>query len=143
MDRCKPRTSMTWPGFGMIVLLLASGLFLPFSSEAVITTRVSVASDGSQGNDYSNNPSISADGRFVAFRSLASNFVLGDTNGKEDIFVHDRQTGQISRISVTSDGTEGNDHSYSPSISTDGRFVAFTSYASNLVHGDTNGKMDI
>src|SRR3990170_4855749 len=57
------------------------------------TTRVSVASDGSQGNSGSGGSSISADGRYVAFASSASNLVSGDTNRYEDIFVHDRQTG--------------------------------------------------
>jgi len=109
------------------------------------TTRVSVASDGTQGNSGSYNPSISADGRFVGFVSHASNLVAGDTNGDWDIFVHDRQTGETTRVSVASDGTQGNDHSYdlSPSISADGRFVAFESRASDLVPGDTNGLYDI
>jgi Tol biopolymer transport system component len=107
------------------------------------TTRVSVASDGAQGNGDSECPSISADGRYVAFQSYASNLVPGDTNLVRDIFVHDRLTGQTTRVSVASDGTQGNDHSRFPSISADGRYVAFASLASNLVPGDTNGKQDI
>jgi Tol biopolymer transport system component len=108
------------------------------------TTRVSVASDGTQGNDASwACPSISADGRYVAFSSWASNLVPGDTNGVRDIFVHDRVTGQTTRVSVASDGTEGNGHSDLPSISADGRYVAFASEASNLVPGDTNRWADI
>jgi Tol biopolymer transport system component len=107
------------------------------------TTRVSVASDGTQGNSYSQWPSISADGRYVAFMSWASNLVPGDTNEVQDIFVHDRMTGQTTRVSVASDGTEGNGDSWLPSISADGRYVAFASEASNLVSGDTNGKRDI
>jgi len=107
------------------------------------TARVSVASDGSQGNDASVNPSISADGRYVAFDSYASNLVSGDTNGHEDTFVHDRQTGQTARVSVASDGSQGNDASVYPSISADGRYMAFNSDASNLVSGDTNGTYDI
>jgi len=101
------------------------------------TTRVSVASDGTQANGHSFDPSISADGRYVAFISLASNLVSGDTNDHQDIFVHDRQTGQTTRVSVASDGTQANDHSFDPSISADGRYVAFISFASNLVGGDT------
>jgi Tol biopolymer transport system component len=101
------------------------------------TTRVSVASDGTQSNQHSYNPSISADGRYVAFESEATNLVSGDTNNHQDIFVHDRQTGQTTRVSVASDGTQANDYSYNPSISADGRYVAFISYASNLVGGDT------
>jgi len=107
-----------------------------------ITQRVSVASDGSQGNDGSSYPSLSADGRYVAFGSGASNLVSGDTNGW-DVFVHDRQTGSTQRVSLASDGSQGNNYSYSPSISTNGRYVAFVSGASNLVSGDTNGVPDI
>jgi Tol biopolymer transport system component len=99
---------------------------------------VSVTSDGTQGNSHSAFPSISADGRYVAFSSLASNLVPGDTNGVPDVFVHDRLTGQTTRVSVASDGTQGNDHSGCPSISADGRYVAFESLASNLVPGDTD-----
>jgi Tol biopolymer transport system component len=107
------------------------------------TTRVSVASDGTEGNGDSWTPSISADGRYIAFTSRASNLVPGDTNGREDVFVHDRLTGQTTRVSVASDGTEGNNHSVGGSISADGRYVAFDSWASNLVPGDTNGVWDV
>jgi len=82
--------------------------------------------------------------RFVAFFSYATNLVAGDTNGLRDIFVHDRQTGTTTRVSVDSTGTEGNDAShYTPSISADGRYVGYFSSASNLVAGDTNGNADI
>ncbi len=67
----------------------------------------------------------------------------GDTNGDDDVFVHDRQTGTTTRVSVRSSGRQGNSHSFSPSISGDGRFVAFDSAASNLVPGDTNGFKDV
>jgi archaellum component FlaF (FlaF/FlaG flagellin family) len=109
------------------------------------TTRVSVDSLGVQGNSDSFLPSISSDGRFVTFNSPASNLVPGDTNGYWDVFVHDRQAGQTTRVSVDSGGLQGNLHSYSwrPSISSDGRFVAFSSEASNLVPGDTNDDGDI
>jgi Tol biopolymer transport system component len=107
------------------------------------TSLVSVASDGTQGDCCSTQPSISANGRYVAFQSLAGNLVSGDTNGTEDIFVHDRQTGQTSLVSVASDGTQGNSDSRRPSISADGRFVAFDSMASNLVAGDINGAWDV
>ena len=74
------------------------------------------------------------------FHSDASNLVPGDTNGISDVFVYDRQTHTIERVSVASDGTQGNGHSSSVgSISADGRYVAFDSNASNLVPGDTNG----
>jgi hypothetical protein len=107
------------------------------------TSRVSVASDGTQGNNASWFTSISADGRYVAFHSEASNLVDGDTNGYGDLFVHDRTTGETSRVSIASDGTEGNNLSYAPFISADGRYVAFNSQASNLVDGDTNGYGDL
>ena len=107
------------------------------------TDRVSVSSSGAQGNGYSWVPEISADGRYVAFGSLAANLVAGDTNGAEDIFVYDRQTGLTSRVSIRSDGVQGNDGSWSPVLSADGRFVVFHSYASNLVAGDTNSVADV
>ena len=107
------------------------------------TARVSVASDGAQGNNDSYWACVSADGRFVAFASSAGNLVEGDTNGAADVFVHDRQAGHTTRVSVASDGTQGNDGSYCPSISADGRFMAFDSYADNLVDGDTNGGWDV
>ena len=93
---------------------------------------------GTQANDHSFRPSISADGRFVAFTSRANNLVAGDTNGWEDIFVKDTLTGAISRVSTDNVGAQANNYSYEPSISADGRFVSFTSYAKNLVAGDTN-----
>jgi len=102
-----------------------------------ITERVSVDSAGSEGNVSSTLPAISADGRYIAFESMASNLVAADTNGIEDIFVHDRQTGVTERVSVDSAGSEVNGPSYDPAISADGRYVAFPSDASNLVPGDT------
>jgi Tol biopolymer transport system component len=103
------------------------------------TTRVSVNSSGIEGNNFSNYHAISADGQYVAFTSLATNLVDNDTNGREDIFVHNRQDGTTSRVSVHSNGTEGDSGSYNPSISADGQYVAFESSASNLVASDTNG----
>jgi hypothetical protein len=107
------------------------------------TERVSIDSAGVLGNDLSANPSISSDGRFVAFHSLASNLVAGDTNGFLDVFVHDRQSGTTERVSVDSALVQGDEVSMVPAISADGRFVAFSSHASNLVAGDTNGVGDI
>jgi Tol biopolymer transport system component len=107
------------------------------------TERVSVASDGTQGNDWSEHPSISADGRYVAFSSQASNLVTEDINGSSDVFAHDRQTGVTVRVSVASDGTQGNRYSEYSSISADGRNVAFNSLATNLVSGDTNECYDV
>ncbi len=107
------------------------------------TTRVSVDSAGSEVNGISILPAISADGRYVAFTSFASNLVAGDTNGLTDIFVHDRQTGKTTKVSVDSAGSEANGFSLLPVISADGRFVTFTSFASNLVAGDRNGVQDV
>lgn len=108
-----------------------------------VIERVSVASDGTQGNDWSDHPSISADGRFVAFVSLASNLVAGDSNGTWDVFVRDRQAGTTERVSVARDGTPGNSWANDLNISADGRFVAFGSHASNLVAGDTHDRQDV
>ena len=106
-----------------------------------VTERVSVASDGTtQGNGPSVNPSISADGRFVAFQSRASNLVPNDTNNAADIFVHDRVNNSTERVC---DGVQPDRFSFTPSISADGRFVAFASAATNLVPDDTNGHLDI
>ncbi len=114
-----------------------------YDRQTRITEKVNVASDGTQANDDSWNLSISSDGRYVAFASSANNLVPEDTNGKWDIFVRDRQTGTTERVSVASDGTQANDGSWNVSISADGRYVAFQSYASNLVSGDTNNQGDI
>ena len=88
-------------------------------------------------------PAISADGRFVAFSSDATNLVPGDTNGTADVFVRDRQTGTTRRVSVGPGGAQGNGDSVDPALSADGRFVAFESDATNLVPGDTNGVDDV
>ena len=99
------------------------------------TERVSVDSKGRQGDGLSRSPSASADGRFIAFESLATNLVGGDTNGFQDVFVHDRLTGDTKLVSVGSDGAPANATSLGASISGDGRFVAFASDASNLTAG--------
>ena len=97
--------------------------------ETGMTERVSVSSTGEQGDHRSFSPSISADGRFVSFASTASNLVAGDTNGRDDVFVHDRETEMTDRVSVSSTGKQAVSDSDSPSISSDGRVVAFRSYA--------------
>jgi hypothetical protein len=107
------------------------------------TERVSVDSAGSEGDDVSGSPKFSADGRFVSFTSLADNLVAGDSNRKADVFVHDRLLGTTERVSIDSNGTQGNGDSFWSAISADGSIVAFASYASNLVSGDTNGRLDI
>src|SRR5438094_377963 len=79
---------------------------------------------------------LSADGRFLAFASVATNLVPGDAHGFQDVFVHDRMTGHTELVSVASDGTQGNGRSFFPALSADGRFVAFVSSATDLVLGD-------
>jgi Tol biopolymer transport system component len=108
------------------------------------TSRVSVQDGGTGGgNGESSGPTLSDDGRYVAFSSAADNLVDGDTNGTWDVFVHDRNTGATERVSVDSSGVEGDIDSVGAMISANGRFVAFSSYADNLVDGDTNGNVDV
>jgi Tol biopolymer transport system component len=108
-----------------------------------IIERVSVATGGAQGGANSYAPSLSADGRFVAFYSVASNLVAGDTNGLGDAFVRDRQLGTTVRVNLTSAGAQVFDQTDGPLMCRNGRFVAFDCYATNLVPGDTNGYADV
>ncbi len=107
------------------------------------TTRVSVGVGGAQANGDSNNPTISSDGRFVAFSSDATNLVADDTNGFRDVFVYDRQTGTTTRVSVSSSGAQSNGDSFATAISSGGKYVAFASVATNLVSDDTNANRDV
>jgi hypothetical protein len=102
------------------------------------TTRVSVDSAGNQGNGVLHTPLHLSRRAVCGVLFYASNLVPGDTNNSDDIFVRDTLTNTTTRVSVDSAGNQGNIDSYSPSISADGRFVAFTSDASNIVPGDTN-----
>jgi Tol biopolymer transport system component len=95
------------------------------------------------GNAGSESPVVSADGSLIAFRSSASDLVVGDGNGTPDIFVANRTSGSIERISIATGGAEANGSSYVPAMTPDGRFVAFASDATNLVAGDTNGVFDV
>ncbi len=104
---------------------------------------ISRTDNGHSANSASDRPSISDDGTRITFRSLASNLVPGDTNGVADIFVGDRATSTVSRISISSTGIEGSDTSDTPRISGDGRFVTFASAANNLVANDTNNRWDV
>ncbi len=105
--------------------------------------RVSVDNDGHQANNHSFYPSLSADGRYVAFESAASNLVPGDANDEEDIFIHDRKTGRTARIIVDSDGNQVFERgSFSPALSADGRYVAFESAAKTFVPDD-KGYIDV
>jgi Tol biopolymer transport system component len=105
------------------------------------TTMVCVDSNGVQGNSYSAGAAISGDGRYVSFTSDADNLVPGDTNNCSDVFVHDLSTGQTERVSLNSNGVEGNNSSRSTSLSEDGRFVAFQSSATNLHPGSRAGQI--
>lgn len=114
------------------------------------TIRASIGRNGRQPNDGSCArsfvdlaPAISASGRFVAFASHASNLVRGDTNGARDIFVRDTKRDRTHRVSISSSERQANNHSDGAAISADGRFVSFTSLASNLVPRDRNGSFDV
>lgn len=108
------------------------------------TTRVSVSSGGAQSADgYAEENGISGNGRYVVFAANGSDLVAGDTNGAQDIFVRDTQTGTTTRVSLGAGAAQANGDSSAPSISNDGRYVAFRSDATNLVAGDTNGEGDV
>ena len=151
-------------GDSFAAVISADGRFVAFSSEADnlvagdtnnetdifvkdLTTgtlsRVNTSSTGTESNDLSALASISADGRYVAFQSAATNLVAGDTNAVLDIFVKDLRRGTLERVSTAGDGSEGDGASLRASISADGRHVAFDSAATNLIDGDTNGAADI
>jgi hypothetical protein len=106
------------------------------------TVRISVATGGAQGSGDSVLPRISDDGNLVAFRSNSFDLVANDANGVEDIFVRDITAGTTTRISVSVSGGDGDLVSLVPAISGNGRYVAFSSAATNLVPGDTNNVTD-
>lgn len=118
-----------------LLATLACFLLQPFSFVDQAPERVSVSSFGVETADYSSYPSISDDGRFVAFQSEDWTLVPQGPEIFYDIFVHDRQTGVTQKVSVSSLGVPGDNHSYDPAISGDGNVVAFYSYANNLVAG--------
>lgn len=107
------------------------------------TTRISVDSLGNQAEGDSDVPAISADGRFFTFYSYAENLVADDNNGFEDVFRHDRLTGETIRVSVGAYGEQGNNASLCSAISGDGQVAAFYSFATNLVPEDTNNQADV
>jgi Tol biopolymer transport system component len=102
---------------------------------------MSTATSGGVANGASGPGTISCDGAYVAFPSIASNLVTGDTNGNADVFLVDRITGTVKDVTILGNG--GTDFSHSPQLSCDGTTLIFTSDASNLVSGDTNGYQDI
>ncbi|MBL8802509.1 MAG: PD40 domain-containing protein [Planctomycetes bacterium] len=95
-----------------------------------------------QGNGSSTHAQISDNGRYVVFHSDASNFAFGDTNAESDVFVRDLQTGALTLVSRVPGGAIGNDASYAPTLSADGRYVAFNTFATNFKAGDANGAED-
>ena len=113
----------------------------PAAGPSILCASTNAA--GAPANGSSFNPAISADGRYVAFESVATNLVAGDGNGARDIFVKDLQTGAIWCASSSAQGVFGNGGSSSPDITADGRYVVFQSDAPNLVPGDTNGTTDV
>jgi Tol biopolymer transport system component len=128
----------------VLALCVVAAIAAPAAWAAQGTTvRVSVAAGGGDTNGNSNWPSASADGRYVAFSSWASNLVPNDTNDNPDIFVRDLQTGTTRLVSVASDRTQANGPSFTPSISGDGNVIAFRSDATNLVPNDTEGHTDV
>ena len=152
------------PSYGPVLSVSANGRDVAFASDARnlvpgdtnntfdvflrdrvanTTERVSVTDGGAQADGYSYLPALSADGRYVAFTSGAANLVPNDTNTVADIFVRDRQAGTTERVSVSSTGGQTNFGSLGVAISADGRYVAFDSYATNLVPGDTGGRLNV
>jgi Tol biopolymer transport system component len=111
--------------------------------KAGTTIRLSVAAGGAEADGESTFPAMTPDGRYVAFESDATNLVSGDLNGVTDVFVLDRVSGIIERVTVDAAGAEADGQSARPSISADGRYVSFYSAADNLVAGDTNGVSDV
>ncbi|GEM_PF-1058966 len=120
-----------------------SDVFL-YDTQTATTTRISVASNGTQSNNSSQFSTISADGRYITYTSDASNLVSGDTNNLTDLFLYDTQTATTTRINVASNGTQASGGtSYSSVISDNGRYITYQSSATNLVSGDTNAKTDV
>jgi Tol biopolymer transport system component len=116
-----------------------------YDRDTGLTRRVSVRSDGGQATGVSEDPSISANGRWITYTSSAANLVDGDTDGRDDVFLFDQDTGITQRVSVRSDGEQatGENGSWYPAISADGRWITYSSYSANLIDDDTNGETDV
>ncbi len=125
----------------IVVVLLVGVVAGPVSGQAA--ELVSLGSAGVAADANSDQPAVSADGRFVAFDSLATNLVANDNNGQSDVFILDRQTGVVELVSVASDGQQGNLLSIRPALSDDGRHVVFLSQASNLAAGDSGSRQKV
>ena len=128
----------------LLVIIATATLGAALLPACAYTSRVSQSSTGVGGDAWSTSPDLSADGRWTAFESDSTNLVEGDTNHVRDVFVRDNQSGAVVRVSVSSFAAEEADGpSEHPSISSNGRFVAFASTATNLAAGDVNGVSDI
>ena len=125
------------------IAVLFFGILVGSPLGAQVTRRVSVDGAGVEGNSESRRPSVSGNGRYVAFESVATNLVSGDVNGECDIFVRDLVAGTTEIVSVDSSGVHGNDFSVNASISADGRYVAFVSRATNLIPNDLYPENDV
>lgn len=144
MRRSTNRAAKGLCGVGLAAFLIAQGQVGAQAAPATeATTLITRAFDGGPADNWSYRPDVSADGRFIVFESHASNLVNGDDNRASDVFVYDRQTGQTSLVSIDREGGWANFHSFEPTISDDGQFIAFRSRASDLVAGDTNGYEDV
>ncbi|MCB2185203.1 MAG: hypothetical protein KQJ78_02215 [Deltaproteobacteria bacterium] len=137
-DAVRARTAWTLLfGFGLLGVLWAGCLAWPAPAAALETiTRLSQSTYGVPQEDGTEVSSarnwLSEDGRYAVFASGSSNLVEGDTNGVQDVFLHDRATGQVTRVSVASDGSQADGESYAPAISGDGSYIVFLSRAGNL-----------
>jgi Tol biopolymer transport system component len=110
------------------------------------TTRLSVGPDGTEGNGLSFAPVVTSDGRLVVFSSEAGNLVADDSNGARDVFLASTDSGALTRLSRRpGPGREGQGDgpSLGPVVDRSGVMVAFASFATNLVPGDTNGQSDV
>ncbi|MGZ8196307.1 MAG: TolB family protein [Methylosarcina sp.] len=130
---------MLLTGCGVSALATHSGAM----AAPPVIIRASVSTLGAEGNNSSNSPALSANGRFVAFTSIASNLVSGDNNDSADVFVHDLGTGVTRRVSLTSSRTEGNSASFEPALSANGQIIAFSSLSTNLAAEDNNDTYDV
>src|SRR5262245_31072304 len=130
--------------FALIVMLVAG---LGSSAGCAAIQRASKSPGPVEGvvgtGAVNSNLALNADGRYEAFASTSDNLIPGDTNGSSDVFVRDRLFGIAQRGSVGSEQTQSNDASIRPALSSNGRYVAFVSEATNLVPGDTNATLDI
>ncbi|HVE23873.1 MAG TPA: hypothetical protein VNC22_00645, partial [Sporichthya sp.] len=141
----RPRATVRATAALCLLVGTAGAVAMPGPAVAAghVTTRVSDQGGRGEPNDGSFTPSVSRDGRYVVFASDASNLVPGDTNHRRDIFVRDVQAGTTTRVSLSGQGRQANLDSYNPSISDDGRYVVFDSFATNLVPDDLNREGDV